>query len=305
MRETASVFVCATGSAKIVGGRAVDHQAASTSQMGRFETEVLTTPENLAALADMRWRWIDRAQAERPPKWITLDVDSSVSPPNGAQEGAAWNGHFNCSRYDPLLVFSQFGHLEHCKQRSGNVRSADGWEEALKPVMARYPDKNVLRLFRGDAAFAIPALYETLEAAGYHSDIRLPTNAVLQEGIANLLKRLVSRPPNYVRRERWSERVCRPLHHYRTSGITMRQRPHGRPTLSWRCHSVCRRPGGFLPSIRQGLLGECRLQWRLRMIRHHFRKRTDCEITTRRSSPLCLKVYLVPKDLFHSRPLII
>ena len=40
----------------IVGGRAVDHQAASASQMGRFETEVLTTPDNCAALADMPGR---------------------------------------------------------------------------------------------------------------------------------------------------------------------------------------------------------------------------------------------------------
>jgi hypothetical protein len=38
---------------QIVGGRAVNHQAASASQMGRYETEVLATPENLAALADM------------------------------------------------------------------------------------------------------------------------------------------------------------------------------------------------------------------------------------------------------------
>ena len=34
----------------IVGGRAVDKAAASTSQMGRFETEFLATDQNLAAL---------------------------------------------------------------------------------------------------------------------------------------------------------------------------------------------------------------------------------------------------------------
>jgi hypothetical protein len=44
--------------AQIVGGRAVDHHAASASQTGRFETEVLTTPGNLAALADLPGRWI-------------------------------------------------------------------------------------------------------------------------------------------------------------------------------------------------------------------------------------------------------
>src|SRR3954467_2068242 len=34
----------------VVGGRAVAEQAASTSQMGRFETEVMTEAKNLAAL---------------------------------------------------------------------------------------------------------------------------------------------------------------------------------------------------------------------------------------------------------------
>ena len=37
----------------IVGGRAVAKQAASTSQMGRFETEFLTANENLSALTDL------------------------------------------------------------------------------------------------------------------------------------------------------------------------------------------------------------------------------------------------------------
>jgi len=38
----------------MVGGRATERNAASISQMGRFETEMLTQPENLAALATRR-----------------------------------------------------------------------------------------------------------------------------------------------------------------------------------------------------------------------------------------------------------
>ena len=38
----------------IVGGKAIERQAASTSQMGRFETELLATDENVDALVDMR-----------------------------------------------------------------------------------------------------------------------------------------------------------------------------------------------------------------------------------------------------------
>src|ERR671910_1963095 len=44
----------------IVGGRAVTQTAASTSQMGRFETEVLTQEANLSALADLSGRWLDQ-----------------------------------------------------------------------------------------------------------------------------------------------------------------------------------------------------------------------------------------------------
>ncbi len=36
----------------IVGSRAIERQAASTSQMGRFETELLASDENFAALND-------------------------------------------------------------------------------------------------------------------------------------------------------------------------------------------------------------------------------------------------------------
>ena len=42
----------------IVGGHAVTKQAASSSQMGRFETEVLATEENLTGLADLSGQWI-------------------------------------------------------------------------------------------------------------------------------------------------------------------------------------------------------------------------------------------------------
>ena len=111
---------------QVVGGRAVDATAAPASQMGRFEAEVLATPDNLKSLADLSGQWIDRVHERKPPKWITLDMDSSVSPTHGAQEGTTWNGHFGCMYYHPLFVFNQFGHLERCALRPGNVRSADG-----------------------------------------------------------------------------------------------------------------------------------------------------------------------------------
>src|SRR5919202_1895401 len=179
----------------VVGGQAVSAQAASTSQMGRFETEVLTQEANLSALADLSGRWIDRVHARRPVKMIVLDMDSSVSPTYGAQEGSAYNGHFGCTCYHPLFVFNQFGDLERCALRPGNVHSADAWRSVLEPVIARYRGRGFALYFRGDAAFAKPELYELLEAEDIGYAIRLPANRLLQERIGHLLTRPVGRPP--------------------------------------------------------------------------------------------------------------
>ncbi len=51
----------------IVGGKAVHDCAAPTSQIGRFETEWLTSGENLVALADLSGHWIDRVHTGQPP----------------------------------------------------------------------------------------------------------------------------------------------------------------------------------------------------------------------------------------------
>ena len=184
----------------IVGGRAVTNEAASTSQMGRFETEVLTQKANLTALADLSGQWIDTVHARRPTNVVVLDMDSSVSPTHGEQEGTAYNGHFGCTCYHPLFVFNQFGDLERCALRSGNVHSADDWKSVLEPIVVRYRDTTKRRFFRGDAAYALPDLYEFLENEGYKYTIRLKANAVLQGHIAHLLKRPIGRPPNHVQR---------------------------------------------------------------------------------------------------------
>ena len=73
----------------IVGGKAVERQAASSSQMGRFETEVLASDANSEALSDMNGMWIDKVHDRHPPKMIILDMDSSVSPTHGEQQGTA------------------------------------------------------------------------------------------------------------------------------------------------------------------------------------------------------------------------
>jgi len=180
----------------IVGGRAKAKQAASTSQMGLFETEVLTQPENLSVLMDLCGMWIDTVRHRKPVREIILDLDSSVSETYGEQEGSAYNGHFGCTCYHPLFCFNQFGDLERCLLRNGNVASADDWRSVLTPILARYRGLDIRRFFRGDAAFARPGVYEDLEEECYLYAIRLPANAVLHREIEPFLTRPVGRPPN-------------------------------------------------------------------------------------------------------------
>ena len=100
----------------------------------------------------------------------------------------------------PPFLFNQFGDLERCSLHPGNVHSADGWRDVLEPVVKRYPELNLRRYFRGDAAFAWPDLYEFLEDENYKYVIRLKANKILQVCIAHLQTRTVGRPPSHVRR---------------------------------------------------------------------------------------------------------
>ena len=132
----------------------------------------------------------------RRPSSSTLD--SSESPTYGEQEGSAYNGHFGCTCYHPLFVFNQFGDVERCALRTGNVHSAARWRAVLEPVIVRYRGSVKHLYFRGDAAFANPEIYELLEAEQIAYTIRLPANDVLQRRIGCLLKRPVGRPPHEV-----------------------------------------------------------------------------------------------------------
>ena len=180
---------------QVVSGRAKEHTAASTSQMGRFETDLLTQPGNLKVLTDLSGQWIDTLLQRKAGDQIILDMDSSVSETHGHQEGSAYNGHFECTCYHPLFCFNQDGDLERALLRNGNVHSADDWRSVLEPVVTRYRTTTAKKFFRGDAAFAIPELYMFLEAEYYGYAIRLKSNSLLEREIEHLLKRPMGRPP--------------------------------------------------------------------------------------------------------------
>ena len=172
----------------VVGGRATlpEKQAASSSEVGRFETQILSTNRNLTVLMKLFGRWINNVHRRRPLK--------EVSETYGRQQGTANNGHFACFCYHPLFLFNQHGDLEYAMLRRGNKASAKYWRKVLLPVIERYRHLSIPKFFRGDAAFAIPALYRVLEKEGYRYTIRIKSNAVLEREIEHLLTRPVGRP---------------------------------------------------------------------------------------------------------------
>ena len=115
----------------IVSRRASQKQAASTNCVSRFETEMLTHPENSEALSRLNGAWVSRAIGRTRTRRIILDLDSSESPVHGEQDGSSYNGRFKCVCYHPLFCFNQYGDCEGAMLRPGHVHSAHEWKELL------------------------------------------------------------------------------------------------------------------------------------------------------------------------------
>jgi hypothetical protein len=171
-----------------------DRGAALTSRLQTFETEMLAEEENFLSLARINRELIGKVEAVSSPQRVVLDMDSTEIPVYGQQEQSAYNGHFESTCYHPLLLFNREGDCLAAKLRPGNVHSADDWEELLLPEIERQQKLGKEVVFRADAAFAKPEVYEALEERGVKYAIRIPANDSLERDIAELLTRPVGRP---------------------------------------------------------------------------------------------------------------
>ncbi len=168
--------------------------AALTSRLQSFETEVLGQEENFVGLAAINRELIARAESLGSHQRVVLDMDSTEIPVSGHQENSAYNGHFESTRYHPLLLFNREGDCLAAKLRAGNVHGADAWEQMLLPEIERQQKAGKEVVFRADAAFAKPEIYEALEERGVKYAIRIPAHDSLERDIAQLLTRPVGRP---------------------------------------------------------------------------------------------------------------
>jgi hypothetical protein len=180
---------------RLIGSEKIwDRGVALTSRLQSFETEMLAEDANFAGLASLSRALIAKAEALDSGSRTVLDMDSTEIPVYGEQEQSAYNGHFESVCYHPLLLFNRDGDCLAAKLRPGNVHSAECWEELLLPEIERQQKLGKEVVFRADAAFAKPEIYEALESRGVKYAIRIPTNDSQERDIAELLTRPVGRP---------------------------------------------------------------------------------------------------------------
>ena len=180
---------------RLIGSEKIwERGAALTSRLQSFETELLAQGENLAGLATMNRELIAKVESIDSPQRVVLDMDSTEISVYGEQEQSAYNGHFESTCYHPLLLFNGEGDCLAGKLRPGNVHSAEDWAELLLPEIERQLELGKEVVFRADAAFAKPEIYEALEESGVKYAIRIPANDSLERDISELLTRPVGRP---------------------------------------------------------------------------------------------------------------
>ncbi len=167
---------------------------ALTSRLPSFETEVLAQQEDLVGLAAINRQLIAKAEAVYSSQRVAVDMDSTEIPVYSQQEHGAYNGHFESTCYHSISPFSRNGDCLAAKRRPGNVHSAEDWEGMPLPEIARQQKLGKEVVFRADAVFAKPEIYEALEERRVKYAIRIPADDNLEGGIAELLTRPVGRP---------------------------------------------------------------------------------------------------------------
>jgi len=104
----------------------------------QLENEILGTAAGQKTLDAMITKSTDVLLKRKNRKRLILDVDSTEDPAQGNQQYIAYNGHFGKNCVHPLFCFTSDGDGLAAKLRLGNVHSATGTLNLIKPIVARY-----------------------------------------------------------------------------------------------------------------------------------------------------------------------
>lgn len=129
---------------------------------------------------------------------IVIDLDPSVDPAHGAQQGVLFNGFYDTWCYLPMFGFvSVDGDPEHylfcARLRPGTAKETRGVIPMLGRMVGQLREaygRHQYILVRLDAGFANPKLLEALEELGVKYVVGLPSNARLNKWAKRLLPRV-------------------------------------------------------------------------------------------------------------------
>lgn len=163
---------------------------ASQPTLSRLEGGI--EPGELSALSDWLLEryvaWL-QGKGRRAWRWILLEMGSTDDPTHGAQQMTMFHGFYDQWMYHPLMVFDSRGFP--VLLRPGNAQ--DSWEavsvrsRVIRRLREAFPGAEIL--FRADAGFAVPALYEFLEKERNPYVIGLVTNPRLGRAAEPLMKK--------------------------------------------------------------------------------------------------------------------
>lgn len=113
------------------------------------------------------------------PERVLLDLDSTLLPAYGKQEGVSYNYHYSSNGYHPLVCYDGLtGDLLKIKLRDGSVYTSTDVVDFLQPLLdeyeENYPDVEIF--LRADSGFAKPEIYSQAETSGASYVIRLKAN---------------------------------------------------------------------------------------------------------------------------------
>ena len=129
-------------------------------------------------------------------KRITIDLDGTVDPAYGHQQGVLFNAYFDRHCLYPLLATIQFDrehdqHLVAALWRAGTATASLGLRAILRRLLPRlhaaFPGAKIR--VRADAGFAIPKVYTYLERHALEYVIGFPNNKKLAKLTQPLLER--------------------------------------------------------------------------------------------------------------------
>lgn len=153
---------------------------ASQPTLSRFFNRM--DDDTLRQFDDIMRRLREKIYSVCMPEFILFDIDTTLLPTYGHQEGEGFNYHYQAHGYHPVLCYDGLtGDLLRVRLGDGTDYCPKGSAAFMEPLIAEYR-KNYpgIRLYaRGDSGFAAPELYGLFEDNDVKYAIRLKINQTL------------------------------------------------------------------------------------------------------------------------------